>query len=119
MELENYSFIEQMNRIELVFISNVKGIYTKHIETCTNEYLGFKLLRMVNYWFNVFCKNDQYDISTDDVPELFETVVEINEDQQKELNLKWFMIQQHIDILNDHNDIGKENCRLDMNLTKL
>jgi hypothetical protein len=108
-----------MNNIELVFKSSEKGIYTKHIETCTNDFLGFKLLRMVNYWFNVFCKKEDYDNRLSTIaPDLFGTV-EINDDQQKELNLKWFMIQQHIDILNDHNDREKDICSLEMIVTKL
>jgi hypothetical protein len=39
------------------FESNIPGIYTTHVETCSEEVVLTKALQIVNYWWDIFSPN--------------------------------------------------------------
>jgi hypothetical protein len=89
-----------MYKITITFESNIKNVYTTHIETCTAEYLDMKLLRNVNYFFNIFCTNDEYDKIKDDVIPDYFGIESLNLKSEKEIMNKLFLIDEKIDIMN-------------------
>jgi hypothetical protein len=89
-----------MYKITITFESNIKNVYTTHIETCTAEYLDMKLLRNVNYFFNIFCTNDEYNKIKNTVISDSFGIESLNLKSEKEIKNKLFLIDKKIDIMN-------------------
>jgi hypothetical protein len=50
-----------MFKITAHFQSNMEKIETIHIETCTHDWVNMKLKRMVKHWYDILCKNCNFE----------------------------------------------------------
>lgn len=105
-------------KIVASFESNIEGIYTTHIETCTEDFLLKKASRMAKYWWDIFSPNadlEHYKLfyeekkSNKNHHDIF-GLRELPELDNDDLLFKLFVIDWEIDKLNELDEELNPGC---------
>ena len=105
-----------MYKITAHYVSEVPGVYTKEIETATDDvYLEMKKKRMLRRWFNILCPHFNFqNFDNDDMLELIQFEIErlnktLKGEQNRIFNFIVEEIPTHLYISNESDSSDDEN----------